>query len=98
MSSVQLIFIFLRSILRSRAELVAENLVFTNATQAAEQGSKVAEHAHRFLMPENRWPGLKPGQNCDRVSAFRAHGMAGLFEDRCALYVHVVMLLQGDTP
>ena len=41
MSSVQLIFVFLRSILRNQAELAAENLVFTNATQAAEQGSKV---------------------------------------------------------
>ncbi len=33
MSSVQLIFVFLRSVLRSRTELAAKNLVFTNAAQ-----------------------------------------------------------------
>ena len=33
MSSVQLIFVFLRSVLRSRTELAPKNLVFTNAAQ-----------------------------------------------------------------
>ncbi len=33
MGLVQLIFVFLRSVLRSRTELAAENLVFTNAAQ-----------------------------------------------------------------